>query len=112
MALITGVSRRKGIGFAIARQLSTLGANMFLHSFVAYDAAQPWGADRDGPISLIDELRHDGVRVEHIDADLQGPDAPESLVRSAVGAFGHLDMLIVNHAYSTWDASKNSRLTK
>jgi NAD(P)-dependent dehydrogenase (short-subunit alcohol dehydrogenase family) len=41
------------------------------------------------------------VRVEHADADLQGPDAPESLVRSAVTAFGYVDILIVNHAYST-----------
>jgi len=101
VALITGVSRRKGIGFAIARQLSALGANLFLHSFVAFDAAQPWGADPDGPASLVDELRRNGVRVEHEDADLIISDAPESLVHSAAAAFGHIDILVVNHAYST-----------
>jgi 3-oxoacyl-[acyl-carrier protein] reductase len=101
VALITGATRLKGIGFAIARELSALGADLFLHSFVAYDAAQPWGADLDESISLVSELRRSGVRVEHADADLQGPDAPESLVRSAVTAFGHVDILIVNHAYST-----------
>src|SRR6266446_1847159 len=101
VALITGATRRKGIGFAIARELSALGADLFLHSFVAYDAAQPWGADLDGSISLVSELRRSGVWVEHADADLHGPDAPESLVRSAVTAFGHVDILIVNHAYST-----------
>ncbi len=100
VALITGVSRRKGIGLAVARQLSALGANLFLHSFAAYDAAQPWGADRDGPASLADQLRQNGTRVEHVDADLQIAEAPESLVRSAIAAFGHLDILVVNHAYS------------
>jgi hypothetical protein len=41
VALITGASRRRGIGFAVARSLSSLGADLFLHSFAAYDAAQP-----------------------------------------------------------------------
>jgi 3-oxoacyl-[acyl-carrier protein] reductase len=101
VALITGVSRRQGIGFAIARRLSALGANLFLHSFVAYDAAQPWGADRDSPASLVEELRQNGVQVEHIDSDLQTAESPESLIHCAVAAFGHLDILVVNHAYST-----------
>ena len=101
VALITGVSRRRGIGFAIARQLSTLGADLFMHSFAAYDAAQPWGADRDGPISLVEELRCNGVRVEYADADLDDPDAPESLIHSALKAYGHVDIVVVNHALCT-----------
>lgn len=101
VALITGASRRRGIGFAIARKLSSLGADLFLHSFAAYDAAQPWGAEHGGPISLVEELRRSGVRAEHADVDLQSADAPESLVRSAVRAFGHVDIMVVNHAYST-----------
>jgi 3-oxoacyl-[acyl-carrier protein] reductase len=83
VALITGVSRRKGIGFAIARRLSELGASLFLHSFAAFDAAQPRGADPDGPVSLAEQLQRYGERVEHEDADFQISDAPESLVRSA-----------------------------
>ena len=101
VALVTGVSRRKGIGFAIARELSELGADMFLHSFAAYDAAQPWGADPGGATSLVNELRQSGRQVEQVDAELEAPDAPESLVRSATTAFGHIDILIVNHAYAT-----------
>jgi 3-oxoacyl-[acyl-carrier protein] reductase len=101
VALITGVSRRKGIGFAIARRFSALGADLFLHSFAAFDAAQSWGADQDGPISLVEELRGNKVRIEHIDADLENTDAPESLVRSAVKAFGHVDILVANHAHDT-----------
>ena len=29
-ALVTGVSRRKGIGFAVARRFAELGANVFI----------------------------------------------------------------------------------
>ncbi|SRR5712692_2359923 len=107
VALITGVSRRKGIGFAVARQLSALGAKLFLHSFVAFDAAQPWGADPGAPVSLVDELRRDGAEVEHADADLQISDTPESLVHAAAAAFGHVDILVINHAYSTLGCLEN-----
>ena len=100
VALVTGVSRRRSIGFALARELSNLGADLFLHSFAAYDAAQPWGADPGGGISLVNELRQSGRRVEHVDTDLEPPNAPESLVRSATTAFGHIDILIVNHAHA------------
>lgn len=97
IALITGVSRRKGIGFAIAREIAGLGADLFLHSFSAYDALQPWGADRVP--ELIGELKQGGARIEHVDLDLQLPEAPEQLFTSAVKAFGHIDILVVNHAY-------------
>jgi 3-oxoacyl-[acyl-carrier protein] reductase len=35
VALITGVSRRRGIGFAIAHYLAALGAELFLQGFTA-----------------------------------------------------------------------------
>ena len=100
VALVMGVSRRRGVGFALARELSHLGADLFLHSFAAYDAAQPWGADPGGAMSLVSELWQSGQRVEHVDTDLEPPNAPESLVRSATTAFGHIDILIVNHAHA------------
>lgn len=38
--------------------------------------------------------------VRHGEADLAEPDAPARLVRAAVDAFGHLDILVCNHALS------------
>ena len=43
--MVTGVSRRAGIGYAIARRLAALGASLFLHHYAPHDRDQPWGAD-------------------------------------------------------------------
>ncbi len=100
VALVTGVSRRAGIGFAIAKRLASLGADLCVQSFAKYDSAQPWGADKDGPESLARELEALGVRVFSVTADLAEPDAPERVVAEACRALGRLDILVANHTHS------------
>ena len=39
--MVTGVSRRAGIGFAIARRLLRDGAKVLIHSFSPHDAGWP-----------------------------------------------------------------------
>jgi 3-oxoacyl-[acyl-carrier protein] reductase len=46
VALVTGVSRRVGIGMAVARRLAGLGAGLFVTSWTAHDREQPWGLIR------------------------------------------------------------------
>jgi len=99
-ALITGVSRRRGIGLAIARRLSELGANLFIHSWAAHDREQPWGSDVD-PDDITHELRSGGRRIEHLALDFADPASPARLMTAAMGAFGHVDVLILNHARSS-----------
>lgn len=43
--VVTGVSRRDGIGYAIACRAAAYGASVFCHHFVAHDDHQPWGRD-------------------------------------------------------------------
>jgi len=100
-ALVTGVSRRAGIGFAIAKRLASLGADLCLHSFAPYDADRPWGADADGPEALAGELRAGGARVETVAADLADPATPARVVGEAAARLGRLDVVVLNHAYST-----------
>ena len=96
--LVTGVSRRRGIGFAVARRLLREdGARVFAHSFAAYDATEPWGADPDGVAGVLAGLGGEGDRLAHLDTDLSDPDAPRRLVAAAVER-GPVDALVVHHA--------------
>src|SRR5436305_6693254 len=84
-ALVTGVSRRIGIGHAIAERLRAGGASVFTQGWTPHDEMQPWGAD---------ELEPD------IEADFAEADAPARVVEAARAAVGPLDVLVVNHARS------------
>lgn len=99
VAVVTGVSRRAGIGFAIARRLLADGASVLVHSWAAHDAGQPWGADPGGVDAVLDELRAAGP-VAHVEVDLADPAAPALVVQAAVDAFGGVDVLVANHARS------------
>jgi 3-oxoacyl-[acyl-carrier protein] reductase len=99
VALITGVSRRAGIGFAIARQLGQIGADLFIHSFTPFDQAAPWGADTGGMEAVLAGLRQTKGRVAHLEADLMLPESARRVIDAAVAEFGHIDILIANHAH-------------
>jgi 3-oxoacyl-[acyl-carrier protein] reductase len=98
VVLITGVSRRAGIGFALARRALADGASVMLHSFAPYDAERPWGADPGGVAAVIHELGGTSHRLRQFDADLGDPEAPRRAVEATVDAFGAIDALVVNHA--------------
>jgi 3-oxoacyl-[acyl-carrier protein] reductase len=99
VAIVTGISRRVGIGMAVARRLAALGADLFVTSWAAHDREQPWGADRGGVEAVLAELGAVG-RVEHLEADFLDPGAPDRVLAVAGERFGHVDALVCNHARS------------
>ena len=107
VAVVTGVSRRAGIGYAIARRLAALGASLFLHQYAPHDRDQPWGADPGGPQAVITGVTaaqgDPEASVHAIELDLAVPDAPAQLISAATAAYGHLDILVCNHARSGGD---------
>ena len=94
-ALVTGVSRRIGIGYAIARHLLDDGHGVFIHGWPAHDAAKPWGGEPGGTEAIARELG-----VGYLEADFAQPDAPATVVQAAQDALGPLDILVANHARS------------
>ena len=99
--LVTGVGRRRGIGFAIARRLLADGAAVYAHSWTAHDAAQPHGADPAGIDGVLRALGAPNPRLAHAESDLARPDTPSALLSAAVDRFGRLDTLVCNHARSS-----------
>jgi 3-oxoacyl-[acyl-carrier protein] reductase len=98
VAVVTGVSRRAGIGFGIVQRLLADGASVLVHSWAPHDAEQPWGADSGGADAVLNEL---GPGVEHLALDLADPDAPRRLISHTVATFGAVDILVCNHARSS-----------
>jgi 3-oxoacyl-[acyl-carrier protein] reductase len=81
--LVSGVSRTRGIGAAIASRLRTDGWKVYTTGLRAYDDEMPWGRDHD---QQIDD-----------EADLSDAGAAARVVGGAVAAVGSLQALVVTH---------------
>lgn len=103
VALVTGASRRQGIGAAICRALARDGRDIAFTHWRAYDRGSAWGADDDGPRALEAELGALGVRAAAIEADLSLPEAPAWLLAEVTRRLGRPTILVNNAAYSTND---------
>lgn len=100
VAVVTGVSRRSGIGFAIARRLLADGLDVCVQSWSAHDLEQGHAPGPDELRATLDELGGVGPHLDHVQADFADPDAPAALIAHAVERFGAVDVLIANHARS------------
>ena len=94
-ALVTGVSRRAGIGYAITRRLLDAGVSVFIQGLTAHDELQPWKAEPGGTEGVARELG-----VPFMEADFADPDAPAAVVQAAHNALGPISILVANHARS------------
>ena len=103
VALVTGASRRRGIGTAICRALAAEGADVFFTHWVPFDRTQPVGGEFGFPAELQGELRGMGVRAESMEIDLSLPDIPERLLDEVAERLGLPSILVNNAAYSTRD---------
>src|SRR3712207_2157125 len=102
VAIVTGVSRRAGIGFAIARRLLRDGHRVLVHSWSAVDREHGL-AEAEGMAAVLRELGGEGEHFAHVEADLSEEQAGAAVVDAAVEAFGAVDVLVVNHAFSPSD---------
>jgi 3-oxoacyl-[acyl-carrier protein] reductase len=98
---LTGLSRRVGIGAALARRLLADGASVFATGWSPHDDEMPWGADTDRGAGLLEELDPGDGRFHYREADLEDPSVPDQLIRETVERFGGIDILVANHARSS-----------
>jgi 3-oxoacyl-[acyl-carrier protein] reductase len=98
-AIITGVSRRKGIGSAIAMKFAARGAGIFLVSWPSYDRSMPWGYTAGELQETVGEIRSIGVRCEVLEVDLSEASAAKKIFSQAKEAFGSVDILVNNAVF-------------
>src|SRR5215470_10948617 len=92
-ALVTGVSRRAGIGCAIVRRLQEAGARVFIQGWTAHDVHARSGAEAGGTAGVADHLG-----VPFAEVDFADPEAPARVVADGRATLGPLDILVANHA--------------
>ncbi|MFE8700075.1 SDR family oxidoreductase [Cytobacillus sp. FJAT-54145] len=110
IAIVTGVSRLKGIGAAICRELAESGYHIFLTYWTDYDRTMPWSVESNEPMVLLEELKQLGVKVSSMELDLSHPDAPVQLLTKVKEDLGQPEILINNATYSTNTDWKNFTL--
>jgi 3-oxoacyl-[acyl-carrier protein] reductase len=106
VAIVTGASRRIGIGAAICRALAESGHDIFFTHLQEYDRDVYSHEEPEGPEALAAELVTLWARVAHIRADLMDPGIAEMIVATCHELLAPPSVLVNNAAYSTtqsWD---------
>ena len=104
VAVVTGVSRAKGIGAAIARELAQQGAHLFMTGWPEFDDEQSWKPDDLEQPLVVSELRELGVEAEWIPLDLSLVEAPRKLWDAVQARFSVAHILINNACFWAADS--------
>src|SRR5215216_4215344 len=100
VALVTGASRRQGIGAATCIALAKNGHDIAFTYWQAYDRQMDY-TDEGGPPALVAELDALGARVWQAEVDLSDPSAPAKLLDDVTEGLGFPTVLVNNAAHST-----------
>lgn len=100
VALITGASRKVGIGAAIAVELSRNGWDIAVTYWTGYDRSMPWGSHRGDGEDLAESVRKNGGKFYSSEMDLSDPRTPPLLFDSVETNIGHVSAIILSHCYS------------
>ncbi len=101
IAIVTGVTRLKGIGRGICQELAKNGTDIFFTYWRNYDRKMPWGVKDNEPEIIQDEIRKIGVRCEMIELDLMLVKSISTILDIVEEKLGNPSILVNNAAYST-----------
>jgi 3-oxoacyl-[acyl-carrier protein] reductase len=102
VAVVTGATRKRGLGRVIALALASGGANVVVtgnsrptHSVPEDEKASGWRGLPD----VVAQIEALGVQAHAIYADVTNSDEVQRMVREAVERFGRIDILVNNATY-------------
>lgn len=107
IAIVTGASRRRGIGTSVCRWLARDGADIFFTHWRPFDATVETGVEEDWPELLQEELRNFGVRADSFEVDLGDPQSQSRILDEVSTRLGTPSILVNNAAHSTSDGFRN-----
>jgi 3-oxoacyl-[acyl-carrier protein] reductase len=97
VALVTGASRRRGIGAAIAISLARAGWDVATTGWRAYDQRMPWRSDPADATWLRNQIEATGARTIAIEADLTLVETPAVLFDAVEASLGDVTALVLAH---------------
>ena len=100
IAIVTGASRKIGIGAAISVALAQSGWNVALTYWRPYDKEMPWGSQHHETEELLALIRQFDADAIGIEADLAKTDTPAALFEQVKKQLGTPDALIMSHCMS------------
>lgn len=101
IAIVTGVSRVKGIGKSICIALAKQNINIFFTYWLDYDRTMPWGVEDTEPEQIQSEIKALGVQCEKLEINLAEETAVSVLLAEVRLKMGNPQILINNATYST-----------
>lgn len=104
VALVTGASRRGGIGAATCRLLAESGVSVFFTGWSPFDASIESGIDANGPDELLQDVLDLGAMGGWMEADLADPTVPAAIFDAAESVLGPVSILVNNAAHSAGDS--------
>jgi len=99
IAIVTGVSRLRGIGRAICRELAKRETDIFFSYWKEYDNQMPWKVVENETELIQEEIIKLGVRCEKIELDLSKINAINKLLDEVESKLGNPSILINNATY-------------
>ena len=101
IAIVTGVSRIKGIGYSICTELAKHNFDIFFTYWTNYDNQMPWKVGFDEPSIIEAEILKFGVKCEKLELDLSISNSAKLLLNEVKNKLGKASVLINNATYST-----------
>ncbi|TAH07296.1 MAG: SDR family oxidoreductase [Runella slithyformis] len=112
IAIVTGVSRLKGIGFAICTELAKRNFDIFFTYWTHYDNQMPWKVGLDEPAQIQNEIIKLGVKCEKLELNLALINSVELLFNEVQNKLGQGSVLVNNATYSTQTDIDNFLVTE